>query len=332
MMQPVDTRLEELLAHLRRSPHGLTSTELAEALGVDGSTIRRDMAKLLGADVGVRRRGRRYTVDFHQAQRPLRLTSDEVLALYLACRLLTREQSVRNPHAESVMRKLADAVRDDAPRLARYIEDAALLSRVLPARGDVLAALETLTQSLSEGRVVVLRYRDQQRTVSERRFHPYALEPYDETNSCYAIGFDELRGAIRTFRLDRIETVVLTSDVFEIPPQFDPSRLFSEAWGVMWHESPPQSVTLRFYGEAARAVQEAFWHPSQRVAPQLDGSCMVTFSVSEPNELQRWILQWGGEVEVLAPATLRARLAQQTADAASRYQHSTKGPEMGAPP
>lgn len=318
-MTPLDSRFDELLALLRRHPGGMTSTELAEALGVDASTIRRDVAKLAGADVGLRRRGRRYSLNFHRAQRPLRLTSDEVLATYLACRLLTRQQSARNPHAESAMRKLADAVRDDAPRLAHYIEDAGLLLRSLPAREGFIEALETLTQALSEGRVVVLHYRDQFGTTSERRFHPYAIEPYDETNSCYTIGFDELRSAIRTFRLDRIAVISLTDDRFDIPAGFDPSRLFSEAWGVVWHETPPQTVELRFFGEAARKIQEAFWHPSQRLMSQSDGSCVVTFRVSEPNEMQRWILQWGADVEVLSPSSLRERIAIDVAHAAQQY-------------
>ena len=80
-----------------------------------------------------------------------------MLALYLACRLLSRQQSDRNPHAEHVMQKLADAVHDDSPRFSNYIEEAALLQRSLPLDEDYLAVLETLTQAWSEGRVVHLR-------------------------------------------------------------------------------------------------------------------------------------------------------------------------------
>ena len=116
MEQALDTRLMEIEALLRRHPAGLTSRELAESLEVDSSTIRRDLARLSSAGVELRKRGRRYQLSFHQAMRSLRLTPDEVLALYLACRLLSRQQSDRNPHAERVMQKLAEAVRDDAPR------------------------------------------------------------------------------------------------------------------------------------------------------------------------------------------------------------------------
>lgn len=313
------TRLDEVVAHLRRRSGGMTSSELAEALGVDASTIRRDLARLVTSDVGLRRRGRRYTLDFHRAQRPLRLSADELLALYLACRLLTRQLGERNPHAESAMRKLADAVRDDAPRLARYIDDAVALAHVLPLHEGFQRALEVLTQAISEGCVVALRYRDQHGAASGRRFHPYALEPYAETNGYYVIGFDEARGEIRTFRVNRIEDVTLSADRFDLPASFNPSRLFSEAWGVVWTGAEPQLVELHFSGDAAVRVQEVVWHPSQRVTPQPDGSCLVTFRVSAPAEMRRWILQWGADVEVLSPPELRAEIVAESLRIGRRY-------------
>jgi predicted DNA-binding transcriptional regulator YafY len=319
MEQALDTRLMEIEALLRRHPAGLTSSELAESLEVDSSTIRRDLARLSSAGVELRKRGRRYQLSFHRAMRSLRLTPDEVLALYLACRLLSRQQSDRNPHAERVMQKLAEAVRDDAPRFSSYIEDAAVLQRSLHLRQGYLAVLETITQAWSEGRVIHLSYRDQAGSITERRFHPYCIEPYGATNSCYTIGFDELRRAIRTFKLDRVVAAEMTNDRFDIPSAYNPNRLFSEAWGVVWRDTPPQMVELRFFDDAARIVQEAFWHPSQRVVAQQDGTCRVTFQVSEPNEMVAWIRQWGADVEVISPPKLREAIVADVLQLAERY-------------
>jgi predicted DNA-binding transcriptional regulator YafY len=151
------------------------------------------------------------------------------------------------------------------------------------------------------------------------------LEPFGETHGCYAIGFDEARGDIRTFRLDRIDAVALTADRFELPASFDPSRLFAEAWGVVWSGAEPQLVVLRATGEGAARVQERTWHPSQRLDPQPDGSCVVTFRVSAPDEMYRWILQWGADVEVLAPPGLRAAVAAEAARMGRRYAERDAG-------
>ncbi len=323
MEQVSSSRLVELEALLRRHPAGLTSSELAESLEVDASTIRRDLARLSSVGVEVRKRGRRYQISFHRATRALRLTPDEVLALYLACRLLSRQQSDRNPHAERVMQKLADAVQDDAPRFSNYIKEAALLQRSLPLREGYLVVLEAMTQAWSEGRIVNLHYRDRAGALTQRRFHPYCIEPYGATNSCYTIGFDELRSAIRTFKLDRIVAVELSNDRFDIPSAYNPNRMFSEAWGVVWSDGPPQMVELLFFGDTARIVQEAFWHSSQRIIAQQNGACRVIFQVSEPREMIAWIRQWGASVEVISPPELREAIASEALQLAERYAERT---------
>jgi predicted DNA-binding transcriptional regulator YafY len=313
-------RIAELETLLRRTKEGLSSSQLARLLGVDETTIRRDLRRLgEQTDIGLIKRGRRYIIGFHRATRSLRLTADEVLALYLACRLLSRQQGDRNPHTESVMEKLADAVRDDAPHLADAIKNASTLQRRLPIRTGYLAVLETLTQAWSEGQVVQMAYRNRGGGLTERRFHPYAIEPYGATNSCYTIGFDELHHEVRTFKVDRIISATLAGERFTIPPDFDSSRLFSQAWGVVWRDVPPQTVELRFCGESANAIQEAFWHPSQRIFPLVDGTCRVTFQVCEPREMLTWIRQWGAEVEVLSPQVLRDEIAAAAVVTAQRY-------------
>ena len=206
-MEPFSgSRLVELEALLRQHPDGLTSSELSEALEVDVSTIRRDLGRLSSTGVEIEKRGRRYYIGFHHATRSLRLTSDEALALYLANRVLSRQQSDRNPHIERVMQKLAQVVRDESPRFSNHIEAAASLQRSLPLREGYLAVLETLTQAWSEGRVVHLSYHDQVGSITERNFHPFCIEPYGVTNDCYTVGFDELHQTIHIFKLNRRTT------------------------------------------------------------------------------------------------------------------------------
>jgi proteasome accessory factor B len=326
MEQVSNGRLSEIEALLRRNPSGLTSTEIAEALEVDASTIRRDLARLSSQGIEIHKRGRRYHIKFHRAMHTLRLTPDEVLVLYLACRLLSRQQSNRNPHAEEVMKKLAETVQDDAPRFANYIEDAALVQRLLPLDEKYLMVLETLTQAWSEAHIVEIQYRDRNGDLTNRRFHPYCIEPYGPTNSCYTIGFDELRNELRTFKLDRVVSAQLTDEGFTIPININPNRLFAEAWGVIWRETSLQTVELLFSGDTAKLAREAFWHPSQRIKEQPDGSCLITFQVSEPLEMKTWILQWGASVEVVSPPGLRKVIIEEIRHLAMRYTEQNISP------
>jgi predicted DNA-binding transcriptional regulator YafY len=65
---------------------------------------------------------------------------------------------------------------------------------------------------------------------------------------------------------------------------------------------------------------------SNIIARTTDGGLTWRATVSGPIEIRLWILSWGDDVEVLAPASLRADVAATHARAAERY-----GPRAGTP-
>ena len=92
-MTPTDTRYERLDAierQLARSIEGLTTGELATIFTVDPDTIRRDLYMLEGRGTGLIKQGRRYQLDHRRSIYKIKMTTDELLALYLATRLLSR--------------------------------------------------------------------------------------------------------------------------------------------------------------------------------------------------------------------------------------------------
>jgi len=69
----------------------------------------------------------------------------------------------------------------------------------------------------------------------------------------------------------------------------------------------------------AARVQEATWHPSQRVVEQPDGSIVWRATIAGTIEVRLWILSWGSDVEVLEPAGLREDVAATLRRALERY-------------
>ncbi|HET7670433.1 MAG TPA: WYL domain-containing protein, partial [Burkholderiales bacterium] len=76
---------------------------------------------------------------------------------------------------------------------------------------------------------------------------------------------------------------------------------------------------LKFTPEAARWVSAQTWHPDQRTKVEKDGTYLLEVPYAEAPELVMEILKFGADVEVVAPASLRERVAQSLAKAASRY-------------
>lgn len=321
-MSSLDSRLErvdDIERKLARRPEGYTTGELAREYGVDPSTIFRDLTLLESRGTCLIKQGRRYLLDHRSSFHLLKLTNDQTLALYLAARLLSRHSDEHNPHVVKALEKLADALRTKSPLIAQHIDRAANAVRARSVRLEYMEALEALTQGWAEGRKVWLRYRNAEGSVSERVFAPYFMEPSGIGYACHVIGRDDLKNKTITLKVERITEARITHERFSIPEDFDPQRLLSNAWGVIWRDAGEIEVTLRFTPAVVRRVKESVWHHSQRLEELPDGSCLFSVRVGSTMEMKPWIRQWGADAEVLAPLELRQALIDELRAQARMY-------------
>jgi proteasome accessory factor B len=225
-----------------------------------------------------------------------------------------------DPDLGAAFQKLAEGL---PPVLARHIVDSGdLLSRLRPADPGRRSIMRSLTGAWADRRVVELRYRsgtyDATKGTRRARVRPFLIEPSLTTRALYLIGFDETRAAVRTFKIDRIESVTPTTDRFEPPSEEAIEGSLGAAWDII-SDQPASQVRLRFSAAVAGRVQETRWHPTEVVEPAEDGSLVWQAVVSGTVEIRSWILGWGADVEVLAPAELRAEIGTILAAAAARY-------------
>ncbi len=321
-MSSLDSRLErieDIERKLSQRPEGWTTGELAREYNVDSSTIFRDLALLESWGTGLSKHGRRYRLDHRRSLYTLKFTNDEILALYLAARLLSRHSDEHNPHVVKALEKLADTLRIRAPLIARHIDQAALAVRSRRIRQDYVEALEALNQGWAESKKVWLRYRAFDNTLTERIFAPYFIEPSGIGYACYVIGHDDLRTDLRTLKIERIAEARVTGEHYTIPPEFDPQRLMANAWGVIWRDQGDIEVVLRFVPSVVARVKESIWHHSQCITDLPDGSCLFTVRVGSTLEMKPWIRGWGASVIVEQPSELRAEIAAEVLVIAEAY-------------
>jgi predicted DNA-binding transcriptional regulator YafY len=153
---------------------------------------------------------------------------------------------------------------------------------------------------------------------------PYTLLIYRK--GLYLIGFSEKHGAVRRFALDRFTSVERRrGERFAYPTaaEYEPAAYLGDAFGIAGDESP-SLVRVRFRGAAAlEAVDRRRMHPSQRwetARPTHDGGRVLAMTVAaDDRDLDRWVLGFGADAEVLTPASLRARIARQLREAGARY-------------
>src|SRR5690349_1350372 len=261
-------RLARLLSVLRilqaHGEAGISPAEIARRTGMSKRSIYRDLDALqtemqvpLWSDKG------KWGVEAGAFLPPLRLSLAEAMAVFLSARLVTRYADKYEPALASAFGKLGEALPDALrEHVERTLDD--LAQRRVDA--DFNRHVTDLTRAWAERRVVRFRYRPARYDGTEREpriaeVEPYLLEPSLATHALYLIGLDRTRGAIRTFKVERIADLSLTPATFDAPEAVALAATLRRAWDII-ADQPETEVVLRFAPSVAARVGEATWHPS----------------------------------------------------------------------
>lgn len=316
-------RIQSKAARLRRiehllynAPYGLRVVELAERCGVDRRTIYRDLDALHDMQVPVWEDDGRYGIDRETYLSTIRLNLNEAVAIFFAARLLAHHSDEHNPHVVSALSKLAAGLPDTT--ISSHLARVADLIQRRPLRADYVRILETMTRAWADRRPLAIDYRSATGDLTRREIRPYVLEVSRSEPASYVIAHDTLRGALRTFKLERIVSAEILEGAYTIPEDFDPYEHLASAWGVI--DEIEVEIRLRFTPVVAMRVRESVWHHSQRLHDLPDGGCELEMRVGGIREVRSWVLSWGGDVEVLAPAALRDEVQRHARAMARLYQ------------
>jgi proteasome accessory factor B len=168
---------------------------------------------------------------------------------------------------------------------------------------SIFARLQT---AIEKCRIVELQYRTPpEQTVSTTYLKPYHLL-YDK-NDWHVIGQSSAHRRIRSFRLRRVVAIEEVGKRYTDHKPLDIQEYVGRAWS-MAKEGRLYHVRLRFSPQVAHDVAEVRWHDTQTEAFEPDGALVLCFRVDGLNEITWWILSYGDQVEVLAPAILRDRV------------------------
>lgn len=311
-------RLLRVAQTLYQFPQGLPIKRLAELCDVSTRTIYRDL-RALQEELGypIWQEGRLYGLEDGVFLPPLKLTLLEAMTLFLAARLVSRYSDERDPNVESAFGKLAAAL---PKTVAQHVSDTirGMMGRTENAR--YARVFDIVSTAWATGRRVRIWYPGTGNGAAAamgRLVEPYFLEPSPIGHSCYLIGYCHQAGALRTFKLERIQQIELTDQLYEIPADFDVNSYLKSSWGVVADEEV--EVRLRFSQVVAARVRECTWHPSQRVSEREDGRLDFAVTVAGTMEITPWILSWGAEVEVLSPPQLREKIAQTVCSLSIAY-------------
>jgi len=302
-------RLVDIVLLLSQYPRQYNRAALAERYGVTERQITKDLQLLrdrlhlaIERDPG----GRGYYLESVPRLPELQLQFGEALALLLAAEAGHLVPGISGQELSAALARLRAVLPDQFRVLLEKLTHArppSTLDRERQRR------LQALLEAMALRHTVEIDYRAASRGGERviRRFDPYCVVPFGR--SWYVIGWCHLRRRIRTFKVDRIERLADTRQPFEIRPEFSLRDFLTASWGMFEAPGvPAEEVELEFSRTAAPWIAEEEWHPTQRIEVLPDGRIRFRVQVPITPDFVRWVLNYGVEVTVLRPDTLREQI------------------------
>lgn len=295
--------------------------DLVSELGTTRRTVFRDLNHLEERGVPIERTDGRYRIVQGAVVHALPLSDRERLLLAI---LLDMPSVARQPAFHAALQQLRTRLRTMAS------EETAVAARMAgPERsGEVSEEIvRALEKAIHDARSVSILYT----SLSEARPKPKwrSVDPWalmHRSEAWYLVGRCHENDEARTFRLDRIESVLEIGAAFE-RPAFEASQWFANAWGA-FRADEAEEVVIVFEEQIAPLIAHAQHHPTEEKRRLPDGRLEYRVRIAPLDEIARWIAGFGGNAVAIAPEELVTRVRSLAAGVTGA--HEEKGMKRSA--
>jgi predicted DNA-binding transcriptional regulator YafY len=310
------TRLITLIMLLQRQPNQKAAA-LADQLGVSIRTFHRYIGLLDEMGIPVyTERGPNGGFSLVRGYRlpPLVFTPEEAVAVYLGSSLVGQMWGeMYDEPARGAMAKLDNVLPDEQREEVNWAR------RTLVATGMHRVDLTALTPLLEGIRAgarrlhrIRIAYHSSNSEWTQRKVDPYAL--VHRNGFWYLVGYCHLRGAMRTFRVDRLQDLELLQESFDKPEGFD----IREYLKSEFKEGPLVRARVKFVPQAAR-IALANLTGWESVQENRDGSIEATLVAPDLYWLASLVLSFGAWVRVIDPPELLELVRTWAMETAAQY-------------
>ncbi|MDE6535689.1 MAG: WYL domain-containing protein, partial [Muribaculaceae bacterium] len=146
---------------------------------------------------------------------------------------------------------------------------------------------------------------------------PYLIKLFRQR--WYVAGRNVSEDRLKTYALDRMSAIELTSRRFEMPADFDPAEYFRHSFGIVVDASEPRDVILRTDPRQAKYLRALPLHWSQQEMVH-DRFSDFSYRLLLTEDFLKELMTLGPSVEVIAPTELKTMLADRLRQTLSHYE------------
>ena len=182
--------------------------------------------------------------------------------------------------------------------------------------------LSVAIRSIKEGRMLEVNYQSFKKDAPEDYLlEPYCLKEYKRRWYLFACkhGIDK---EPHNFALDRMNSAVVSERPFTVPKGFDAQEFFSTRYGVLkYADEKPESIRLKVAASQVKYLRSLPLHSSQQEVETTQDHSVFSYHLIPNFDFVHDVLYYGGDIEVLSPASLRKRMREEAGKITMHYEN-----------
>ena len=172
-----------------------------------------------------------------------------------------------------------------------------------------------ISASIANKRVLEIEYTSLDNSTTKRRLNPYKLYMYN--NAWFVLGLDGKSGEVRYFKLNRIKSLVETSERFRIPLTYN-ERDYLDEYG-MKNNGEWYPIKLKLTANYALLAKERIYGKNQTVEAVDKNTTILSVEMQNKDEIVSFVLGFRDQCEVIEPEWLRNNLKELSYEINQRY-------------
>lgn len=163
-------------------------------------------------------------------------------------------------------------------------------------------------------------------TITYQRF---GCESYEKTVSPYALKLFRQRWYLltytgkhfATYALDRMLSMEISDETFEMPEDFSPEAYFADYYGITTDDTPMAHVVIRAYRSVPNYLRTLPLHASQKEIKQTDEYTEFSYDIRPSVDFVLELMSYSDGLEVLEPIELREKICNSFQASIERYSN-----------
>ena len=178
-----------------------------------------------------------------------------------------------------------------------------------------------LLQAIRTKRVLKLRYTPYGKDTQTVTIYPYHLKQFNDR--WYLIAQAKGYETFAHYALDRIDSYEEVALPYK-DSDVDFSEYFDDVIGVTVPDGDAEDIVIKVTGKRFNYIRTKPLHLSQRIIEEAEGYAIISINVKVNKELESLILSFGDDMEIIAPASFRDRIAEKIQAMNKKYLNNAE--------